>query len=168
MLKPSRIFHIIMSATALAWASYATNEIRLTQITILITFFWILGIFNRWEKSSKLSAISFAIIGLVGLFREIPFGWILSGLLLDYLAYDLSKFANRIRFASIGNEDNIPLITRVHLSRVALMTLLGLSISTAILISQNQLDIYWGIFLGIIFICWAGMMMLERKLSLKR
>ena len=163
MLKLSQFFHIAMSVAALTWAFYAFNEIRFTQITLTLAFCWILGIFNRWERSSLLGAISFVIVAVVGLYRELPFGWMLSGALFAYLAYDLSKFMLRIRFATIGREDNIALITRVHLSRVALMTLLGLSISTAVLIWKSQLDLSWGVFLGTVLLWWIGVFLMREK-----
>ncbi|MBT3187641.1 MAG: hypothetical protein HN736_08245 [Anaerolineae bacterium] len=163
MLKPSRIAHIILSASALTWVFYTVEETRFVQIILALTCFWILGIFNRWERSSLLGSISFSIIALIGIFRELPFGWMLAGILFAYLAYDLSKFSRRLKFAEHGREKNIALITRVHLSRIALMTLLGLSISTATLSWQNQLDLSWGIFVGVVMLWWMGTFLMHKK-----
>ena len=163
MTKLSQFFHIAISAGALAWASYAVNEIRFVQIILLSAFFWIVGIFNRWKRSSLLGVVFFTLIAIVEIFRGLPFGWMLAGALFAYLSYDLSQFALRLHFAVRGGEENIALITRIHLKRIALMTLLGLSISTAALIWQNNLDLAWGIFLGIVLIWWVSVMVMWRR-----
>ena len=163
MIRLSQFFHIAMSASALAWAFYAEDETRFVQIILASAFFWIVGVFNRWKRISLLGALLFALISVIGLYIELPFGWMLSGALFSYIAYDLSKFSLRLHFAKLGREENIALITRVHLSRIALMTLLGLFLSTIVFIWQNQLDLYWGIFVGIIFLWWMGIVMMREK-----
>ncbi len=133
MIKFSRFFFLWMGAIALAWTSHTADEIRFAQIIIAAALFWTLGLLQRWTRISLFGAILFALAAVVGFYRELPFGWMLAGALFAYLAYDLSKFYLRMRYSLVHHEDTA-LITRVHLTRVALMTLLGLVISTAMLI----------------------------------
>ena len=155
MVKLSRYFFLWMGAAALAWQFYAADEIRLAQTSVAAALLWTFGLLQRRERIPLFGAILFAMGTIVGLYRELPFGWMLASALFAYLSYDLSKFARRLKFAQYGKEDNISLITRVHLSRLALMTLVGLSISTFMLVSQDELDFYWGILVGLLLLWWG-------------
>lgn len=161
MINFSRFFYLWIGAGALAWASYASDEIRFAQALLAAALLWTFGLLQRWKRISLLGAILFSLTAVAGLYRELPFGWMLAGALGAYLAYDLSKFSLRIRYTAL--REDTALIMRVHLTRVALMTLLGLSLSTAVLIWQNQLDLSWGIFLGIVFLWWMGVMIIWRR-----
>ncbi len=154
MVKFSQYFFLWIGAASLAWQFYAADEISLAQTSLAAALLWTFGLLQRWKRIPRFGAILFAIGAILGFYRELPFGWMLATALFAYLSYDLNKFALRLDFAMRGKE-NIALITRVHLSRVALMVLLGLSISSYMLFSQAQLELTWGLLIGLLVIWWG-------------
>jgi hypothetical protein len=161
MVKFSRYFFLWIGAASLTWQFYAADEISLAQISLAAALLWTLGLLQRWKRIPRFGAILFALGAILGFYRELPFGWMLATALFAYLSYDLSKFALRLDFATRGKED-IALITRVHLSRVALMMLMGISISSYMLFTQGQLDFAWGILIGLL-LAWWGIVIVKGK-----
>lgn len=145
MIKFSLYFSLWMGASALAWATYVSDETRLAQTLLAAALFWTFGLLQRWKRISLLGAILFALTATLGIYRELPFGWMFSGALFSYLAYNLDILALRIRYAAIG--ENTALISRVHLTRLGVMTLLGLTLSSFTMLWQKAFGFAWTIFL---------------------
>ena len=158
MVKYMRFLFLWMGTAALTWTFYAADEIRLAQSILAAASLWTLGLLQRWRHSALFGLVTFVLLAAIGIYRELPFGWLFAGALYAYFAYNLSRFYLRLRYLARQKQDTKS-VTRVHFIRLALLMLAGLLLSSISLLLQQALDTAWIIFLLVSTLAVIGILL---------
>ncbi len=145
MITFGAYFSLWMGTLALAWTYFNADMPPYTWAALGIGSLWTWGLIRRKKWMPGLGLIALTLLAAAGLYQELSFGWLFAAALSGLLSYDLSNFALRLRFAA-PNED-ARLLQRVHLTRLGVMTLLGLGFSTFAIFWQAEFTFEWAIFL---------------------
>ena len=136
-----------MGALALGFAYQQADLTIHMWVAVIIGAFWTWGLLQFKKQIPRIGMVLLSLLSIIGLFNELPFGWMLAGALNALLSYDLSNFYQRLRFAS--ETEDIKLLKRVHFTRLSIITLLGLSLSTSVILWQAEFSLEWAIFLAL-------------------
>ena len=147
MIKFSTFFTLWMGTLALGFAYQQADLTNYTWAAVSIGIFWTWGLLQFKKQIPRIGMVLLSLLSIIGLFQELPFGWMLASALNALLSYDLSNFYQRLRFAS--KTEDTKLLQRVHFTRLSIITLLGLVLSTTVIFWQAEFSLEWAIFLAL-------------------
>jgi hypothetical protein len=145
MIKIGAYFTLWMGSLALAWGYHQADLPPYTYAALGIGSLWTWGLAQRVKWMPNLGLVATTLLAAFGLYQSLPFGWMFAAALSALMSYDLSNFSLRLRYAA-KNEDT-HLLQRVHFTRLGIMTLLGLILSTIAMLWQAEFTFEWAIFL---------------------
>jgi len=145
MITFSAYFTLWIGTLALAWAYHQADLPNLVWSSLALGALWTWGLLQFKKRMPVFGLIAITLLAVIALFKNIPFGWSFASALSGLLSYDLSNFRQRLRFAS-PTEDT-KLLQRVHLTRLSLMTFLGLTLSSIAMLWQAEFTFEWAVFL---------------------
>lgn len=114
---------ILVGAASLAVGYSQGGFGRFAPWLVLSGFLWLAAHWKKYYWFSSLALFLTVIAAGYGVWREFPTVWMLLGALGGLLGWDLSDFAQRLRFAAPA--DDIQGLERRHLARVGIVALLG-------------------------------------------
>ena len=114
---------ILVGAASLAVGYWQGGLGGLAPWIVLSGVLWLGAHWKRYYWFSSLALFLAVIAAGYGVWREFPTVWMLLGALGGLLGWDLSDFAQRLRFAA--PTDDIQGMERRHLARVGIVALLG-------------------------------------------
>jgi hypothetical protein len=141
------IINLLMGAGSLTWGFYNGGYPDIGFAILGVGLLWGLSIWRRWRWFSAIGLAATTLAAAAGLWINLPFGWMLVGGVGGLLAYDLSAFINRLRFAAPGEDSKR--LERTHLARLGLLILLTLIFSSIAMNWQSEFSFEWAIFLGL-------------------
>lgn len=146
MIKFGAYFSLWLGTLALAWGYYQAGLPAYMWASLLgIGALWTWGLAQRVKWMPNLGLVATTLLAAFGLYQSLPFGWMFAAALSALMSYDLSNFSLRLRYAA-KNEDT-GLLQRVHFTRLGIMTLLGLILSTIAMLWQAEFTFEWAVFL---------------------
>lgn len=138
-------FNLWMGTLALAWAYGQADLSKYLWGVLGVGALWTWGLLQNKNWIPGLGLILLTLLAAAGLYQSLPFGWVFAAALSGLISYDLSNLSLRLRYAA-KNEDT-HLLQRVHFTRLGIMTLLGLILSTVAMLWQANFTFEWAIFL---------------------
>ncbi|NQU30776.1 MAG: hypothetical protein HQ525_08925 [Anaerolineae bacterium] len=152
------IINLLMGIGSLAWGYYDGGNPDLAFAILGLGLLWGWSIWRRRRWFSAIGLTATTLAAAAGLWINLPFGWMLVGGVGGLLAYDLSSFSNRLRYAAQGEDSKR--LERTHLARLGLLIVLTLIFSSIAMSWQSAFSFEWAIFLGLASV-W-GMSLLVR------
>ena len=117
---------------------------------VTVGLFWLVGQWQGWRPVATLIAIFFIWATAFGVWQSVSAGWMLFSIVATLVAWDLSLFVHRLEQAKrIAAERELK---RVHLQRLLGVAGLGFLFGGIALRLQLELNLGWGIFLGLVVI----------------
>lgn len=124
MTRMAMVFSILVAAGSLAWG-YSISEFPEVSTWLLAAgAIWLLGEWRRFRWSAPLILLIFISSAGFGLWFGLPASLMVVGAVAGLLGWDLSSFAERLRFAAPS--DDLRGLEMRHLGRVAIVAALGL------------------------------------------
>jgi hypothetical protein len=145
MITFSTYFTLWMGTLALAWAYHQADLPNLFWSSLALGALWTWGLSQHKRRIPVFGLVAITLLSVIAIYKEIPFGWSFAAALSGLLSYDLSNFRERLRFAS--PTEDLQLIQRVHLTRLSLMTFLGIALSSVAMLWQAEFTFEWAVFL---------------------
>jgi hypothetical protein len=111
-------------ATAALGLGYLHKDLWTWTLAIVaLGLLWLFGLWRRWGWASSVGWILYTAGAAAGLLQGAGFGWMLSGLSMALIAWDLDAFVRRLQPIPRveGKED----LERRHLLRLAVVSVLG-------------------------------------------
>lgn len=143
------LFSIILGSGSLAWG-YA--KVGLPQFAHWIIFFglvWLFAVWQRWQWFSYIGLTFNFLAAALGLwFLNFPPGWMFAGAIGGLLAWDLTYFRYRQRFAA--SDDERRGIEERHLTRISFLALLGFGLANVAMVLKFQFNFEWAILSAIV------------------
>jgi len=111
---------------------------------------WLAALWRGWRPVISLSVIIVVGIAALGTWLGVSAGWLLFGLIATLVAWDLGDFSHR--FERSEHRQGYATLQRIHLQRLAVVAGSGLLLGGIALNSELELNIWWGILLGVLVI----------------
>ena len=145
------LFSIIMGAGSLAWGYVQVGLPNLARWILVFGAFWLFAVWQRWRWFAYVGmAFNFMAAALGLWFLDFPPGWMFAGAIGGLLAWDLTYFRYRQRFAA-SDEERRAVETR-HLVRIAILALLGFGLASAAMALKLQFNFEWALLLALVAI----------------
>ena len=145
MIKFGAYFSLWMGTFALAWGYHQADLPAYLRAALGIGTLWTWGLAQRIKWMPRFGLTLTTLLAAVGLYQSLPFGWMFAAALSGLASYDLSNFSLRLRYAA--KNENTHLLQRVHFTRLGIMTVLGLILSSIAMLWQAEFTFAWAIFL---------------------
>jgi len=152
---------IIIGTSSLAYGYSQAGYADPMRWIISLGIIWLLSHWRRlyWFSSIALLLMTFA--AAFGVWQDFPAEWMLIGALGGLLGWDLSDFAQRLRFAA--PTDDIKGMERHHLARVGIVAALGLGLAYLSLVLQVK-RLAFEVAVGLILLAVLGLTRLVMRL----
>lgn len=161
----TRIAFIVSVALGVGCLAFGYADSGLGQAPRWLLFFGVLWVFAEWRGWTWFSSLGFlAMVALaaLGLWIELPPGWMFAGALGGLLAWDLSDFMRRLRFAlekgAPGKYDEWKNLERHHLARLALVALVGILLSGLSMLIHLAFSFEWVILSALVTALGAALL----------
>jgi hypothetical protein len=119
-------------------------------LIVALGLFWLVGQWRGWRPVATLVAIFFIFATAFGVWQGVSAGWMLFSIVTTLVAWDLSLFVHRLEQARrIAAERELK---QIHLQRLLGVAGLGFLFGGITLRLQFELNLGWGIFLGLLAI----------------
>jgi len=156
MITFGAYFSLWMGTFALAWGHYQADQPPYVWAALGIGTLWTWGLLQHKKWMPRFGLALLTLLAAAGLYQSLPFGWMFAAALSGLASYDLSNFCLRLRYAA-KNEDT-RLLQRVHFTRLGIMTVLGLILSSIAMLWQAEFTFEWAIFLVLIGVWGASLL----------
>lgn len=134
-----------MAFGSLAWGYAEGGYGQAARWLPLVGVIWLLARWRRWRWFPAAGLFLTLTVAATGLWLELTMGWMLAGALGGLLAWDLSDFARRL---GEGVPEDASALTRRHLARLTMLTVLALGCATMLMLAQARFTLAWGLLLG--------------------
>jgi hypothetical protein len=154
-------FSILLGEGSLAWSYAAIGLPQFSRWILLFGAVWLIAVWRRWRWFASIGVVVNLLFSVLGLYLGFPSGWMFAGALGGLLAWDLTGFRFRLRFAATDEERRG--FEGRHLIRVGFLTLLGLGLASLALSLQLRFSFEWVVLLALVaafalsqLIIWLG------------
>ncbi len=143
------LFSIVMGTSSLAWG-YA--QVGLPQFARWIALFgalWLVAVWQRWRWFAYVGLLFNFLAAALGLwFLNFAPGWMFAGAIGGLMAWDLTDFSNRLRFAA--SDDEWRRFELRHLVGISLLAMLGFGLASLAMLIKFQFNFDWALLLAIV------------------
>lgn len=139
---------VLMGVGSLSYA-YAGRGLELVARGFLILgALWLFAGKQRWVWFSTIALVLSVLLAGFGLWIELPSGWMITGALGALLAWDLTDFMRRLRFAPLM--DDLRALERRHLTRLTIVTIIGVLLASIPMFVRLEFTFEWIMLLTVV------------------
>lgn len=140
---------IVVGTASLAWGYVQVGLPQLARLILLFGGCWVVAVWRGWRWFSHLGlTLSFLAAALGLWFLNFPPGWMFAGAICGLLAWDLTYFRYRQRFAASDEERRV--VERRHLLRVTVVAALGFALASLAMAVKLQFNFEWAVLLTVV------------------
>ena len=162
MIRVLRFVCLVLSIGLLAAGYFLGGLVWPGAGLLVFGILWIVGLALRWDWVSPLGLFASSGVAAFGLFLDLSAAFLISGALFALLAWDLADFFLRLSQAS--PEDDIAVLEKCHLLRLAVPVLTGGGLSAFALTIHLKPSFEWMVIL-MFFVVWGIGRMVDRLLK---
>ena len=142
------IFSIVVGTGSLAWG-YA--QVGLPQFARWIALFgalWLVTVWQRWRWFAYVGLLFNFLAAALGLWLlNFSPGWMFAGVIGGLMAWDLTDFSHRLRFASDKERSGFE---ARHLARISILAIFGFGLASLAMLIKFQFNFDWALLLAIV------------------
>jgi len=142
------VVSVLMGVGALTYAYNNAGNVLFPRLLLVFGALWLFAGWRRWTWFSSLGILVLVALAGFGLWNELSPGWMIAGALGGLLAWDLSEFMRRLRFAA--PTDDLRGLERRHLTRVVLVALVGVSLASIPMLVRLEFTFEWVVLLTLV------------------
>lgn len=143
------LLSIVIGTASLAWGYAQVGLPLLARWIIAFGAVWLVAVWKRWFWFAYLGIAFDFLAAALGLwFLNFPPGWMLGGAICGLLAWDLTYFRYRQRFAA-SDEERRRVESR-HLLRVSFLALLGFFLASVAMVLKLEFNFEWAALLAVV------------------
>ena len=133
---------IILGGASLAWGYAGVGLAQFSRWILAFTFVWLVAAWRRWRWFAYVGLTFNFLAAALGLwFLNFPPGWMFTGAILALMAWDLTDFQYRERFAASDEEKSASEMG--HLQRISVLALLGFLLASVAMGLKLQFNFEW-------------------------
>ncbi len=143
------ILSIVIGAGSLAWGYIQVGLPQLARWILLFEAAWIVATWQRWRWFAYVGlAFNFLAAALGLWFLNFPPGWMFAGAIAGLLAWDLTDFRYRLRFAA--NDSERRAVESRHIMRSTFLALVGFGLASVAMAVKLEFNFEWAVLLALI------------------
>lgn len=143
------LLSILLGVGSLAFGYHLAGLMQFARWIILFGALWLIAVFRHWRWFAYIGVafnLLFAALGL-WLLNFSP-GWMFAGAIGGLLAFDLTRFWNRVRLIDADVEWRG--LERRHLVRISILAILGFGLASVAMLLKLQFNFEWALLSAII------------------
>lgn len=149
MTAAALVFSIILGAGSLAWGFAGMGLLDVARWLLIVAAVWLVAVWQRWQWFAYVGLAVYFTAAALGLwFLDFPAGWMFGGAIFGLVAWDLTAFRDRQRFAADAQERRS--VELRHMLSVAVVTILGFALSSLAMLLQVRFSFDWTVFLVVV------------------
>lgn len=143
------VISIAIGSGSLAWGYAQLGLPQLARWILVFGAVWLLAVWRRWRWFAYAGLAFNFLVAALGLWLlDLPPGWMFAGAICGLLAWDLTDFRYRQRFAA-SDAERRSVETR-HLFRVSFVALLGFALASLAMAVKLQFNFEWATLLTVV------------------
>jgi hypothetical protein len=143
------LFSILLGIGSLAWGYSQVGLSQFAQWILIFGAAWLFAVWQRWRWFAYLGLSFNFLAAALGLwFLNFQPGWMFAGAIGGLLAWDLTYFRFRQRFAASDEERRAT--GKRHLFRISFLALLGFALANAAMALKLQFNFEWALLSAIV------------------
>jgi hypothetical protein len=140
---------ILLGTISLAWGYVGVGLSPLARWIVVFGVVWLVAVWKRWRWFAHVGlAVNFLAAALGLWFLDFPPGWMFAGAIFALLAWDLTSFRYRQRFA--GSDAERRSVELRHLLRLSVIAVVGFALSSIAMILRLQFSFDWIVFMVVV------------------
>jgi hypothetical protein len=143
------ILCILIGTGVLSWGYAQVGLQYLARWIIVFGGVWLIAAWRRWRWFAYVGLTFYFLAAALGLwFLNFSPGWMFAGAICGLLAWDLTSFQFRQRFAASDEERR--LVEGRHLLRISVLALLGFGLASLAMVAKLQFNFEWAVVLMLV------------------
>lgn len=135
------VVSVLLGVGSLSFAYAGRGFDLVVRVLLLVGALWLFAGKQRWVWFSTIALLILVSLAGFGLWIELPPGWMISGALGALLAWDLTDFMRRLRFAPLM--DDLRALERRHLTRLTIVTVVGVLLASIAMLVRLEFTFEW-------------------------
>jgi hypothetical protein len=132
---------VLMGIGSLSYAYAGRGLDQVARGLLILGALWLFAGRQRWVWFATIALVISVTLAGIGLWFGISTGWMITGALGALLAWDLTDFMRRLRFAPLM--DDLRALERRHLTRLTIVTLIGVSLASVAMLVRVEFTFEW-------------------------
>ena len=143
------LFSITLGIASLAWGYEQAGLVEFARWIIFFGGVWFFAVWQRWRWFAYIGLVLEFLAAALGLWiLNFAPGWMFAGAIGGLLAWDLTDFRYRQRYAASDAERRAVEIQ--HLFRLTVLALIGFGFASLAMILKLQFNFEWALLLAIV------------------
>jgi hypothetical protein len=142
------VISVLIGIGSLSFAYAGVGFDGLTRGLLALGALWLFAGRQRWVWFSSIALLIAVSLAGFGLWIELSPGWMISGALGALLAWDLTEFMRRLRFAPLM--DDLRALERRHLARLTIVTVVGVLLASIAMLVRLEFTFEWIVLLTLV------------------
>ena len=144
------VIAVLMGIGSLAYAYAGIGFDGLVRVLLILGVLWLFAGWKRWTWFSTVAILLSVALAGFGLWIALSPGWMIAGALGGLLAWDLTDFMRRLRFAPAT--DDIRGLERRHLTRVTIVAIIGALLASTAMLVRLEFTLEWMMLLALVVV----------------
>ena len=132
---------VLMGVGSLSYAFAGSGFDLVSRGLLILGAVWLFAGRQRWVWFSTIALVIMVVLAGYGLWIALSPGWMITGALGALLAWDLTEFMRRLRFAPLM--DDLRTLERRHLTRLTIVTLIGVGLASIAMFVRVEFTFEW-------------------------
>jgi uncharacterized membrane protein len=143
------LLSITLGIGSLAWGYTLVGLPEFARWILIFGVAWLFAVWQRWRWFAYAGVTFNFLAAALGLwFLNFPPGWMFAGAIGGLLAWDLTYFLYRQRFAASDEERRA--MEKRHLFRISFLALLGFGLASAAMVLKLQFNFEWALLSAVV------------------
>ncbi len=140
---------IVLGGSSLAWGYGQIGLAQFARWIVLFSGLWLIATWRRWRWFAYIGLAFNFLAAAAGLwFLNFAPGWMFAGAICGLMAWDLTYFRQRLRFAA--SDDERRQVELWHLQRISILALLGFLLASLAMTVKLQFNFEWALLLVLV------------------
>jgi hypothetical protein len=143
------LFSILLGGGSLAWGYIQAGLPQFARWILVFDALWLIAVWRRWTWFATLGLLFYFLAAALGLwFLNFPPGWMFAGAICGLMAWDLTHFRSRQRFAASDSE--LRVMEARHLLNLTALALLGFGLASWAMAIKLEFNFEWSLLLALV------------------
>jgi len=142
------ITHIVLDAAALAWGYRSAGFPSVSLGSLAFGALWLIAAWRKLRWAASIALFATVVAAGLGVLVGVPPGWMLAATLFALIAWDLTRFRERLTLAYF--EDDLAGLERRHLLRLSVLAMTALLLSSIPMVITLKISFEWILLLALV------------------
>jgi len=142
------VISVIMGMGSLAFAYNNAGFDQIARGLLVAGAIWLFAGWRRWTWFSVIGILFSVALAGFGLWIALSPGWMIAGALGGLLAWDLSDFMRRLRYAHASDDKHA--LERRHLTRLTIVAVVGMALASIAMLVRLEFTFEWLVLLALV------------------